>query len=269
MQNKTFKNTIQRLLDAGKVNASSVGSTIKKSSDFSTLLSAGIIEYVQVKTGGGVFFARKKDDLEKYFKNKFPEELKNEFSSIDNVNAFRNTKAAKRESQNVILIRGNQKVFLNGIETDLQYFTKNFGTFSTVLKSLVADKVCFVENLDSYLMAEKVVGNEYTFIHTYGGMSKSVANKISAKEILIFPDYDFVGLKNYLFIKEIFPDTQLFVPKNYEELFRTKSRTIKTKQGREQQPTKQVLESQDEFVIKIRTDIFKHKQFLEQQAVFQ
>jgi len=269
MQNKTFKNTMQRLLNEEKVNASSIGNTVKKSSDFSTLLSAGIIEYVQTKTGGGTYCVKKKNDLEKYFKNKFPKELKNEFSSIDNVNAFRNTKASKRESQNVILIRGFQKVVLNNIEIDLQHFTDNFGTFSTVLKSLVADKVCFVENLDSYLIAEQVIGNEYVFIHTYGGMSKSVVNKIQAKEILIFPDYDFVGLNNYLLIKETFPNTQLFFPNNYEELYKTKSRPIKTKQGREQQAPKRVLDSEDELAIKIKTDIFKNKQFLEQQAVFQ
>jgi 5S rRNA maturation endonuclease (ribonuclease M5) len=269
MQNKTFKNTIQKLLSEGKVNASSIGSTVKKSSDFSTLLNARIIEYQQAKTGGGTYFVKKKDDLETYYKNKFPEELKNEMSSIDNVNAFRNTKAAKRESQNVILICGNQKIILNDIETDLQYFTGNFGTFSTVLKSLIAEKVCFVENLDSYLIAEKVIDNQFVFIHTYGGMSKSVVNKIQAKEIMIFPDYDFVGLNNYLIIKDVFPNTKLFIPKHYEELFKTKSRPIKTKQGREQQPTKRVLGSKDEFVVKIREDIFKYKQFLEQQAIFQ
>jgi hypothetical protein len=269
MQNKTFKNTIHRLLCEGKVNASSIGSTVKKSSDFSTLLSAGIIEYTQAKTGGGAYFVRKKDDLEKYYSNKFPAEMKNEFSSIDNVNAFRNTKAAKRESQNVILIRGYQKAVLNETETDLRYYTENFSTFSAVLKNLIADRVCFVENLDSFLMAERVIGNEHVFVHTYGGMSQSVVKKISAKEILIFPDYDYIGLKNYLLIKDIFPDTQLFIPENYDFLFETKSRTIETKQGREQQPTKRVLESKDELVVKIRTDIFKHKQFLEQQAVFQ
>ncbi|GHU93759.1 hypothetical protein FACS1894156_1070 [Bacteroidia bacterium] len=268
MQNKTFRNTIHRLLNEGKINASSVGNIVKKSSDFSTLLSAGFIEYSQAKTGGGTYSVKKKEDLEKYFNNKFPGELKNKFSAIDNVNAFRNTKAAIRESQNVVLIRGNQKVVLNDVEIDLHYFTENFGTFSTALKSLVVDKICFVENLDSYLIAEQVIDNEYIFIHTYGGMSKSVVGKISAKEIMIFPDYDFVGLNNYLVVKEIFTYTKLFIPKNYDELFRTKSRTIKTKQGREQQATKRVSESDDEFVVKIRTDIFKYKQFLEQQAVF-
>ncbi|HAD79979.1 MAG TPA: hypothetical protein DCF99_12030, partial [Flavobacteriaceae bacterium] len=66
----------------------------------------------------------------------------------------------------------------------------------------------------------------------------------------------------------VFPNAKLFVPDNYEILLKTKSRTIKTKHGRLQQPSKTVLESQEEIVVKIRTDIFKTGHFVEQQAVF-
>jgi enoyl-CoA hydratase/carnithine racemase len=89
-----------------------------------------------------------------------------------------------------------------------------------------------------------------------------------AKEILVFPDYDFKGLHNYLLVKSVFPNTQLFVPNNYETLLESKSRTIKTKQGRTQQPSKTVLECEEEIVVKIKTDIFKTGHFVEQQAIF-
>jgi len=268
MQNKTFKNFVQKILSEGKINASQVGNSIKRTGDYNTLISGGFIEHLPAVTGGGSIHIKNREALEKYFASKFPEELKNTLTSIDNVNTFRNTKAGKRESQNVILIRGQIKVLLNGIETDLKKYTDIFGTFSTTLKSLEANKICFVENLDSYLIAEQVISKEFVFIHTYGGIGKSVVGKVKAKEILVFPDYDFKGLHNYLLVKSVFANTQLFVPNNYETLFQTKSRTIKTKQGREQQPSKQVLESEEEIVVKIRTDIFKQKKFLEQQAIF-
>jgi hypothetical protein len=133
---------------------------------------------------------------------------------------------------------------------------------------LETNKVCFVENLDSYLLAEQVIDNEFVFIHTYGGIGKSVVNKVTAKEILIFSDYDFKGLHTYLMVKSFWANTKLFVPENYNSLFENKSRTIKTKQGREQQPSKEVLASEEEVVVKIRTDIFKNKRYLEQQALF-
>jgi len=268
MQNKTFKNFVKKILNEGKISASQIGNSIKRSNDFTTLLNGGFIEHLPAKTGGGSFYIKSRTALEKYFSDKFPEEQKNKLSAIDNVHSFRNTKASKRESQNVILLRGQQTVLLNGIETNLKEYTEKYGTFSTVLKTLETNKVCFVENLDSYLLAEQVIPKNFVFIHTYGGIGKSTVNKVNAKEILVFPDYDFKGLHNYLLVKSIFPNTKLFVPKDYEMLFVTKSRTIKTRQGREQQPSKQVLECEEEIVLKIRSDIFKHKKFLEQQAVF-
>jgi hypothetical protein len=268
MQNKTYKNFIERLLSEDKISASSVGKSIKNSNDFSVLINGGFIGYIQAISGGGSYCVKNKELLEDYYHKKFPVAFKNEQTSIDNVHTFRNTKAAKRENQNVILIRGTENVLLNETEIDLKIYTENYGTFSTVLKNLKANKVCFVENLDSFLIAERVIDNDFIFIHTYGGVSKTVVNKIQANEILVFPDYDFVGLKNYLLIKNIFPSTKLFVPENYEELLATKSRTVKTKNGREQQPNKIVLESAEDVVVKIREDIFKHKKFVEQQAVF-
>lgn len=117
-------------------------------------------------------------------------------------------------------------------------------------------------------MAEQVIAPDYVFIHTYGRIGKSTIVKIQAKDVLVFPDYDFVGLKDYLLVKSIFSDAKLFVPDNYEILFANKSKDIKTKQGREQQPSRRVLESNEEIVVKIRTDIFRDRRYLEQQALF-
>lgn len=268
MQNKTFKNFVNKILNEGKISASHVGNSIKRTSDFTTLINGGFIDYLPTVTGGGNYYVKNKEALNKYFVDKFPNENSGVFTAIENVNSFRNTKAGKRESQNVILIRGQETVSLNGIRTNLKEYTDTYGTFSATLKSLDADKVCFVENLDSYLLAEQVIKSGFIFIHTYGGIGKSVVSKTNANEILVFPDYDFKGLHNYLLVKSVFPNTKLFVPDNYKSLFETRSRTIKTKHGREQQPSKQVLECEEEIVVKIRTDIFKYKKFLEQQAVF-
>ena len=256
------------MLENGKLSASQVSSSVKQSADFITLLNGGFIEHQPAITGGGSYCTKNQEALEKYYCNKFPEELKNNLSAVDNVNSFRNTKAAKRESQKIILVRGQKIILLNGTEINLKKYTDKYGTFSARLESLETEKVCFVENLDSFLVAEQVIALDFVFIHTYGGIGKTTIVRIQAKEVLVFPDYDFIGLKNYLLIKSVFSNAKLFVPDNYETLFATKSRVIKTKQGREQQPSKQVLESEDEVVVKILTDIFRQKKFLEQQAVF-
>jgi hypothetical protein len=170
MQNKTFKNFVKKILDEGKISASQVGNSIKRTSDFTTLINGGFIQHLPAKTGGGSFYTKNKEALEKYFADKFPGENGSIFTAVANVNSMRNTKAGKRESQNVILIRGQETVLLNGIETDLKTYTNAYGTFSARLKSLEANKVCFVENLDSYLLAEQVIKKGFVFIHTYGGI---------------------------------------------------------------------------------------------------
>jgi hypothetical protein len=152
MQNQVFKNFIKKLLNEGKINFSSIAKAVKGANDFSTLINGGFIEHQPALTGGGSIYLKNREALEKYYKAKFPFDEETN-SSIGNVNAFRNTKASKRESQNVVLIRGKKSVLLNGVEIDLSYYTKEFGTFATILNDLEADKVCFVENLDSYLLA--------------------------------------------------------------------------------------------------------------------
>jgi len=268
MQNKTFKNFIKKILTEGKINSSAIPASIKKSGDFNTLINGGFLEHLISTTGGGSFYVKNVPALEKYFIDKFPDFNGGGLTAVNNVNSLRNTKAGKRESQSVILIRGQKSIVLNGIETDLAKFTGEYGTFSAMLNSLKTDKVCFVENLDTYFMAEQVIKDGYVFIHTYGGLGRAVIGKVDAQEILIFPDYDFKGLHNYLMVKSIFENCKLYIPDNYQTLFETKSRTIKTSQGREQQPSKQVLDSVDEIVVKIRGEIFRHKKFLEQQALF-
>lgn len=268
MQNKTFYNFILKILKEGKINASSISPSVKKSGDFTTLLNGKFISYSQAVTGGGSYLLTDKKNLQLFFKIKFPNELQDSYSAIGNIGTYRNTKAGKRISQNVILVRGFKNITINSEIVELEKFTNLFGTFSAQVNKLETDKICIVENLDSFLLTEKVIDKEFVFIHTYGGLGKSVLNKFKAKEILIFPDYDYKGLQNYLMVKKVFPKAEIFIPKNYEELFKTYSRTIKTKQGREQNPSKEVKESVDENVVKIRTDIYKSKRFLEQQALF-
>lgn len=267
MQNQVFRNFIGKLLSDEKVSYSSIAASVKGSPDFTTLVNGGFIEHQPAITGGGSMILKNRAALEKYFADKFPV-IGTARTAIGNVHGFRNTKAGKRHSQHVVLIRGDQKVMLNGNEIDLNFYTSAFGTFAAILSCLETDKVCFVENLDSFLLAEQVIGNAHLFVHTYGGIGAGVVRKIIAGEILVFPDYDFVGLNSFLMVKGIFPQAKIFVPDNYRTLYETRSRSIKTRQGREQQPSKQVLESTDEDVVMIRTDIFEHRRFLEQQALF-
>ncbi|WP_231891895.1 Wadjet anti-phage system protein JetD domain-containing protein [Tenacibaculum ovolyticum] len=260
---------MNKIIREERLNSSSVAQSVKKSGDFKTLLTCGFIEYQKAVSGGGSYFVKNKEKLKKYFTDKFPKQLHESFTADANVGTFRNTKIGKRISQNIILVRGFKNIQINDKIVDLGKFTKDFGAFSAQVNTIKTENICIVENLDSFLQAEKIMNKNTVFIHPYGGLSKSVVKKLNSNEIWVFPDYDYKGLQNYLMVKSIFPDSQLFYPKDYENLFKKYSRSIKTKNGKEQNPHKTVQESNDPLVCKIRTDIYQTKRFLEQQALFQ
>ena len=70
-------------------------------------------------------------------------------------------------------------------------------------------------------------------------------------------------------MKSIYPNTKLFFPDNYDELFKEFSKPLKKKSGMEQQPTTQVLQSQEEVVSKVCKQLLETKYFLEQQIIFE
>src|SRR5687768_6897698 len=110
MQNKTYKHFMGRLLNDGKATASSIGKSVKRSADFNSLLSAGVIEQKPSVTGGASYFVKNRPALEKYYNEKFPNSVSDPNTAVYNVHTFRNSKAAKRNSQNVILLRGKNTV---------------------------------------------------------------------------------------------------------------------------------------------------------------
>ena len=118
------------------------------------------------------------------------------------------------------------------------------------------------------MVAEKTISDEFTFIHTYGRIATKNFRNIETSEILFCPDYDFVGLNEYLKMKSLYPDTKLFFPANYEELFGEFCKPLKKKNGKEQQPTAQVLSCTEEIVSRVCKQLLETKHFLEQQIIF-
>ncbi len=208
------------------------------------------------------------EQLKEHFKNSFPNEVSGRFTAMQNAKTFRDSKAGKKESQRIVLLRGNKTILANNIKIDLSEHIKDFNVFAIQLNNLKAEKLCFIENLDCFMVAEKTISTDYTFIHTYGRIGIENCKNVEATEILFCPDYDFVGLNEYLKIKSIYPKTKLFFPDNYDELFKEFCKTLKKKNGMEQQPTLQVLQSEEAIVKKVCNHLLETKHFLEQQIIF-
>jgi len=113
-------------------------------------------------------------------------------------------------------------------------------------------------------LSYKLISYDFLFIHKYGRIGINSLSIFNANEILVFVDYDFNGLDEYLRIKSVFTNALLYVPPNYDELFSKYSKTLK---GNKATMSKNVQLSNDDIVVKIREQVARNNRFLEQEVL--
>jgi phage FluMu protein gp41 len=261
MNEVDFK-TYKSLFENKSVSKSTIPKSVLQSDTFKNLLEAEILKYSKLGRGFKIEVS-KETEFEKFFNTAFPEQEVSK-SKSGNIKKYRNSKAVKVDSKPIFLFRGFSTYNINRKKVNLKELTRDFGLFSVIPNSITAEKVCFVENLETFLNAEKLLGKEYLFIHKYGRIGAASISAINAKEVLVFVDYDFNGLDEYLRIKEVFECAQLYVPDNYDELFHKQSLTLK---GNKAKMSKAVKTSNDSTVVKIREQVARTNRFLEQETL--
>lgn len=257
---KTYK-----LLKVQKeIAISKIPKSVFNSNIFQSLLSSDIL--LKYKKGKG-FIVSVNEDKEKqfddFFNRSFPEDSLSK-SKSSNIKKYRDSKASQIKNEPIFLIRGFKKALINNEELDIKHYTKTFGLFAIKNPAVHTEKICFVENLDTFLKAEIVLGNDYVYFHKYGRIGKDSIRKINANEYVVFVDYDFNGLDEYLRIKSIYPNTKLFIPNNFNELYKKFSKTLK---GNKAKMTARVKKSDLPEVVKIRELVLKNNKFLEQEIL--
>lgn len=250
-------------LKSQKVPCSQIPKSVRDLDVFKNLLASEILLLEGNWNRGFVHLKEsEREDFENFFRNLFPEDLIQESNRANNIRVFRDSKSRRTESNSVVFLRGVETIEVNAHKVELQSYTEKFGVFSTLLESLVCERLCFVENLESFLNVEKVISENYTFLHTYVRIGRSLLAKLKVKEILVFSDYDFTGLDEYLKFKDRFQNTQFFIPEDFDSLFEKYSRPLTNRN-----PSARVLRTNDKTVIYVREKIFKTQKFLEQEIL--
>lgn len=264
MSKETELRTFSRLAAGEQLAWGSVPKSVQNSNSLSELLATGVLTKVR-RGAGRTLIAADLAALERFLDNRFPGRHSGVAGDgIANVKRYRDSKGGKKESIGVVLLRGWQPILVNGAQVDLAYYTEHFSSFSVVKPQLKVQKLCLVENLDTFVIAERVLGRDWTFAHTYGRLGLKTLTGLAAEEILHFGDWDFTGLDEYLRLREQFPQTQLYLPENLEALWTTSSKPLK----KGAVITKRLKESEDTGVIRVLSLLGITNQFLEQQAVF-
>ncbi|MCX6210009.1 MAG: hypothetical protein NTZ59_11095 [Bacteroidetes bacterium] len=258
--NQTDFNTYKKLKEDSFLTEKAIPKTVLSSPHFKGLVSSLIIE--KTKSGRGFRYEiNKPTEFESFFKTHFPEDIEVRDKS-DNVRKFRNSKIQKIVSTPIFMLRGFETIKVNGNELNLEAYTKKFKLFACNAEKIEARRICIVENLDTFLVAEKLLGESFVFIHKYGRIGKESLGSLFANQLVVFVDYDFNGLEEFLRIKEVFDFAQLHIPENYDELFNKYSQSLK---GNKAEMTNRIKQSSDNNVIKIRESIIRNNRFLEQQ----
>lgn len=264
MQSTEF-NFYTKVKDEISISSSNVPKGIIRSKDFQALLDAHVIS--KERAGKGFkYFLKKPEAFERFYFNRYPNpdiEVQNE---TDNQLKYKDTKASNTDKETIILLRGFQKINANGIEIDISQATEQFNVFSIVLHSLKAKKLCFIENMESFLNAEKLLGKDYVYIHFYGRLpSIDKLSKIKCDEYLHFGDYDFTGLSEFTKAEKVFKNSKLYVPDDFDDMFHKYARKRKAKDVL----YSSVANSENPIVIKIRELVKETGKFLEQQVLFE
>lgn len=256
-----------QILKTEKILSSQVPKALLESNDFQNMLDSGIISKLSV--GRGYVYELNKEKrqvFETWFTKKFPNSDIEVTDRASSIAKFKDSKQSKEKST-IVFLKGNKQVRINNEFIDLQEYTRKFGFFACALESLKIEKLCFVENKESFLQAEKVISQDYVFIHSYGRIGIKLLEKIQANEVLVFSDYDYIGLSEYLKCKSVFENTSFFVPENYSSLFENYAKDIMLNRKKGQKASKSVLASHEETVLRICKDLQTKQKFLEQESL--
>lgn len=259
----------KKLLEVGQINAASASKSILASDRFKSIYNESPTSIIlREKVGRGskyIINPKRVEEFERMFRSWFKESLKLDIlNKVEAVERFNNSKAVSVKSKPIYFFRGiNAKAKINDISIDVGKYTSKFNLFASETESVTCDVVCLVENKDVFLIAEKLFGEKVLFAHKYGRVGIDDGSLFSANKFIVFSDYDFVGLNDFLNIRTYQPLSIFYVPENIELLFSKYARPIKN-----QTASDKVKYAVDNQVKYIRSMIEKSGKFLEQQSLF-
>jgi hypothetical protein len=264
MSNETELRAFERLEREGELARSQVPASIRRGRPYGQLLEIGTLREVR-KGAGRVVRVEQAEKLTAYLNNRYPNRASQlRADAVANVARYRNSKGGRKEAVGVVLLRGQEAIQLNNRLFDLSTVTNHFGLAAAIRPHIQATRICLVENLDTFMRAERLLGPGWTLLHTYGRLGADTLTGLEAERILHFADFDYTGLGEYLLLKRRFPRTEFYLPADLNEVWTRYSCPLKSGV----RAPRSVIESRDEAVVRVRSLLMDTGKFLEQQALF-
>ena len=247
------------LLREGEIRESAIAKQIKKSDIFSQLVNAKAL--IREKRGRGAVWVVAKPDVIQHYRehhcpDSTPDETKGERYNL--IHATRDSKSSVRKSFRLIFARSNEPFILNGETIHAK------DPIGRQLDMIKAQKLCFVENLENFMLNTRLVNDGYALLFPVGRLGTSLFERVNAQHIMHFGDLDYVGLNEFARVKTFFPDAKLYIPENYFNYALKMGKHITKKQVASD--TLLHLCREDKSVKRVYDFIQQHNLFLEQEG---
>lgn len=253
------------LLKEGSIAHSHLPLSVERSPAFDQLMEAGIIGWFR-RGSRSTLRLLERELFRQYIAQHYPD-YEAGGQGASKAQRDQGSKASAKAGPKVVLLRGQGTIWLNEAEhkVELGLPTDHFGCFAAVRPRIRTPMpCCIVENLDCFLRAEEVLGPDMVFIHPYGRLGKDSLPGLEVETLWHFCDYDFVGLDDYLNLKALYPQAQLYVPEDLESLWQKYARPLNAGSV----PRRQVLASELPEVERVLRLLSTTQRFLEQQLLF-
>lgn len=229
--NEATRRCLLILGDKERLPLSSLGRRVRR--DIEPLIAAGVLKIIRSGAGEAVL-VQNTVALDQFMQTHFPE---NQLS--DNlparakaVRGIRNSKQAKKREDTIMILRALRpfECRINDQPLDLTALTKQCGAAALVLKQNsrleMYGKIGLIENQECFLHAKRMQIDVDAVIYTAGRLSGIALQHLSAESMsgctyMHCPDYDPVGLTEYMRYKSILKDrVSLFVPDDLRQLLK-------------------------------------------------
>ena len=269
----TTRNLLFKFLESGRISSSNVPKSCL--SDILNLQDQGFIDWE--KSGrGGVYTVDDREAIIALLENTGYHGSTEGLTPKAKAVAFHKDAHKGKDDTLLLMLSATQEVFWhnNGISVNLFKIVQDCGIASLLIRDgdnwQTSNPIALVENMDLLVYADQYFKNIKfggSVLYYGGWISKRTVGWLKTLKdvpVTIFPDYDLVGLKNYLTLKQALPALKIYIPKNLPELL---NRYGKTEKFDSLTDRKIIEQTRDKDALTLYSLLLKHGVCLDQESL--